>query len=115
MKEGIKDNLVDLRTIVKYKNGETKTLHEITSQCLLKTSEDTKNQGFEVLSLARCLCLSTRFVIGSQCSFQLVSLVDMIPTELNVNMRPAIFVQAGDVVGHDLHVNVINIYSSCFW
>ena len=53
MKEGIKDNLVDLRTIVKYKNGETKTLHEITSQCLLKTSEDTKNQGFEVLSLAR--------------------------------------------------------------
>ena len=53
MKEGIKDNLVDLRTIVKYKNRETKTLHEITSQCLLKTSEDTKNQGFEVLSLAR--------------------------------------------------------------
>ena len=39
----------------------------------------------------------------------------MIPTELNVNMRPAIFVHAGDVVGHDLHVNVINIYSSCFW
>ena len=39
----------------------------------------------------------------------------MIPTELNVNMRPAIFVQAGDVVGHDLHVNIINIYSSCFW
>ena len=53
MKEGIKDNLVDLRTIVKYKNGETKTLHEITSQCLLKTPEDTKNQGFEILSLAR--------------------------------------------------------------
>ena len=48
MKEGIKDNLVDLRTTMKYRNGETKTLYGLTTQCPLKTSEDTKDQGFEV-------------------------------------------------------------------
>ena len=45
MWEGIKDNLVDLRTTVKYKNGETKTLHGVNKTASL---EDTKDQGFEV-------------------------------------------------------------------
>ena len=45
MWEGIKDNLVDLRTTVKYKNGETKTLHGVNKTVSL---EDTKDQGVEV-------------------------------------------------------------------
>ena len=64
MKEGIKDNLVDLRTTMKYRNGETKTLYELTTQCPLKTSEDTKDQGFEVASLAR---YNTSIVTGTTC------------------------------------------------
>ena len=64
MKEGIKDNLVDLRTTMKYRNGETKTLYGLTTQCPLKTSEDTKDQGFEVASLAR---YNTSIVTGTTC------------------------------------------------
>ena len=37
--------MVDLRTTVKYKNGETKTLHGVNKTVSL---EDTKDQGFEV-------------------------------------------------------------------
>ena len=44
MKEGIDDHLVDLRTTVKYKNGETKKLQV--------SLEDIKDQDFEVVSLA---------------------------------------------------------------
>ena len=64
MKEGIKDNLVDLRTTMKYRNGETKTLYGLTTQCPLKASEDTKDQGFEVASLAR---YNTSIVTGTTC------------------------------------------------
>ena len=49
MMVGIKDNLVDLRTTVKYKNGETKTLHGVDKTVSL---EDIKDQDFEVVSLA---------------------------------------------------------------
>ena len=64
MKEGIKDNLVDLGTTMEYRNGETKTLYGLTTQCPLKTSEDTKDQGFEVASLAR---YNTSIVTGTTC------------------------------------------------
>ncbi|CAH3046737.1 unnamed protein product [Pocillopora meandrina] len=49
VKEGIDDHLVDLRTTVKYKNGETKTLHGVGKTVSL---EDIKDQDFEVVSLA---------------------------------------------------------------
>ena len=49
MKEGIDDHLVDLRTTVKYKNGETKKLHGVGKTVSL---EDIKDQDFEVVSLA---------------------------------------------------------------
>ena len=48
-KEGIDDNLVDLKTTVKYKNGETKTLHGVDKTLSL---EDIKDQDFEVVTLA---------------------------------------------------------------
>ena len=48
-KEGIDDHLVDLTTAVKYKNGETKILHGVDKTVSL---EDTKDQDFEVVSLA---------------------------------------------------------------
>ena len=49
VKEGIDDHLVDLRTTVKYKNGETKTLHGVGKTVSL---EDIKDQDFEVVCLA---------------------------------------------------------------
>ena len=49
VKEGIDDHLVDLRTTVKYKNGETKKLHGVGKTVSL---EDIKDQDFEVVSLA---------------------------------------------------------------
>ena len=49
VKEGIDNHLVDLRTTVKYKNGETKTLHGVGKTVSL---EDIKDQDFEVVSLA---------------------------------------------------------------
>lgn len=36
MKKEIKDNLVDIRTTVKYKSGETKTLHGINNTMSLE-------------------------------------------------------------------------------
>ncbi|PFX19061.1 hypothetical protein AWC38_SpisGene16546 [Stylophora pistillata] len=45
IKEEIDDNLVDLNTTVKYKNGETKTLHGVYNTLSL---EDIKDQDFEV-------------------------------------------------------------------
>ena len=41
--------MVDLTTAVKYKNGETKILHGVDKTVSL---EDTKDQDFEVVSLA---------------------------------------------------------------
>ena len=61
IKEGIDDNLVDLRTTVKYKNGETKTLHGINNTVSL---EDIKDEGFEIVSLAR---YNTSIVTGTTC------------------------------------------------
>ncbi|PFX19059.1 hypothetical protein AWC38_SpisGene16544 [Stylophora pistillata] len=49
MKKGIDDNLVDLKTPVKYKNGETKTLHGVDKTLSL---EDIEDQDFEVVTLA---------------------------------------------------------------
>ena len=53
--------MVDLRTTVKYKNGETKTLHGINNTVSL---EDIKDQGFEIVSLAR---YNTSIVTGTTC------------------------------------------------
>ena len=61
IKEGIDDNLVNLRTKVKYKNGETKTLHGINNTVSL---EDIKDQGFEIVSLAR---YNNSIVTGTTC------------------------------------------------
>ena len=52
VKEGIDDHLVDLRTTVKYKNGETKTLHGVGKTVSL---EDIKDQDFEVVHEPRQL------------------------------------------------------------
>ena len=51
VKEGIDDNLVDLNTTVKYKNGETKTLLEVNKTVSL---EDIKDQDFKVICHASC-------------------------------------------------------------
>ena len=51
VKEGIDDNLVDLNTTVKYKNGETKTLLEVNKTVSL---EDIKDQDFKVICQASC-------------------------------------------------------------
>ncbi|XP_022800962.1 uncharacterized protein LOC111338712 [Stylophora pistillata] len=61
MKEGVADNLVDLKTTVKYKNCETKTLHGINNTVSL---EDIKDQDFEVVSLAR---YNISIVTGTTC------------------------------------------------
>ena len=51
VKEGIDDNLVDLNTTVKYKNGETKTLLEVNKTVSL---EEIKDQDFKVIYHASC-------------------------------------------------------------
>lgn len=62
IKEEIDDNLVDLNTTVKYKNGETKTLHGVDNTLSL---EDIKDQDFEVVSLAR---YNISIVPGTTCT-----------------------------------------------
>ena len=62
LKEGIDDNLVELTTTVKYKNGETKTLHGVDKTVSL---EDIKDQDFEVVSLARYNLI---IVTGTTCT-----------------------------------------------
>ena len=62
MKEGIDDNLVNLTTTVKYKNGETKTLHGVDKTVSL---EDIKDQDFEVVSLAS---YNITIVTGTTCT-----------------------------------------------
>ena len=62
LKEGIDDNLVELTTTVKYKNGETKTLHGVDETASL---EDIKEQDFEVVSLARYNLI---IVTGTTCT-----------------------------------------------
>ena len=56
------DNLVELTTTVKYKNGETKTLHGVDKTVSL---EDIKDQDFEVVSLARYNLI---IVTGTTCT-----------------------------------------------
>ena len=62
IKEGIDDNLVNLTTTVKYKNGETKTLHGVDKTVSL---EDIKDQDFEVVSLAS---YNITIVTGTTCT-----------------------------------------------
>lgn len=62
MREGIEDNLVHLNTTVKYKNGETKTLHGVDNTLSL---EDIKDQDFEVVTLAK---YNITIVTGTTCT-----------------------------------------------
>ena len=63
LREGIDDNLIDLKTTVTYKTtGETKEYHEVNNTISL---EDIKDQDFEITTKAR---YNTPIVAGTTCT-----------------------------------------------
>ena len=60
LREGIGENLVELKTTVKYKNGKTQIYNNSTISL-----EDIKEEDFEVISRAR---YNTTIVVGTSCT-----------------------------------------------
>ena len=60
LREGIGENLVELKTTVKYKNGKTQIYNNSTI-----TLEDIKEEDFEVITRAR---YNTTIVAGTSCT-----------------------------------------------